>query len=186
MVEAIFEASETFLDGFVGDFELCGGDASVGVFESDAVGAPDECRAFGAAARGALGSAFAGFGGFAGFGDQPVERARRRGEVSLGCGLQGRVYAAGAGGEEGGEQRCGRADAAAATRPHAHCRHDSPGCVSSFNLYCYHWDYLCRYAWKSQMQAAAWPAQSREPFTKRVTTFPRNASKPSLHVHHLL
>lgn len=42
------------------------------------------------------------------------------------------------------------------------------------------------YAWKSQMQAAAWPAQSREPFTKRVTTFPRNASKLSLHVHHLL
>lgn len=46
--------------------------------------------------------------------------------------------------------------------------------------------YVGRYAWKSQMQAAAWPAQSREPFTKRVTTFPRNASKPSLHVHHLL
>lgn len=72
MIEAVFHASQTFFDGFIGDFELLGGDAAVGVDETDSVAAPDEGCAFCAAACGTFGAAFAGFGGFAGFGDEPI------------------------------------------------------------------------------------------------------------------
>ena len=72
VVEAVFRASEATADGFIGDFELGGGDAPVVVSEADAVVAPDEGGAAHAAAGADLGLAFAGFAGFASFGGEPV------------------------------------------------------------------------------------------------------------------
>lgn len=92
MVQAVFHASQPLFDRLVGDFELRGRDAAVVVFESDAVFAPDERRAFDAATCGDLGAAFARFGGFAGFGGEPVEGGLGGGEgagLGLGLGAEG-------------------------------------------------------------------------------------------------